>query len=320
MKLLKIDHKLLVLHLATATTYNITDNLTINNTIKQIIGDYDRFAILTPTHVYYLHHDNDFKLVDITEEIKWKILIGNIKFIVGADNRRIDRCDIGIITNSNECFLCKIKGNTFKSIKYIFKPEHNIVAVSSDLFGYVYKLDNNTKKNLQMVSTNINNDDNKYVVGEYDYYGEIYEYCIIDGLPTTFMSPQEFILNGYLVYYDWDIGLYKKRFNSLHVDNYFSDNYKIVLNDQTKVVEYHAICKTSTIIHHIGYSYYHVDNLEQYNNVSIRIDWTPGNHHLFDRYSNKFVINVLLCDKYGKLRKWIPKGILYVVIKFALCG
>ena len=69
---------------------------------------------------------------------------------------------------------------------------------------------------------------------------------------------------------------------------------------------------------HIAKSYYHVENLCQYINNTYNIEWTPEYHHLFGKYANKLVETVLICHKYSKYLKFMPKGVLYIVIQFIL--
>ena len=103
-----------------------------------------------------------------------------------------------------------------------------------------------------------------------------------------------------------------------HVMMDIDDDYKIVLNVKTNVVEYHTKTRDNVVVYNIGCSYYHVESFGQYNNSSYDVIWSPNNHHLFDNYTDGYVKNILTCHKYGKLKQWIPKGVLYLILQFVL--
>ena len=246
MKLLKIDNKLVVINYTTGGVYDITNNLT-SQIIKQIIGDNNRFAILTTLGVYFLHcyDQNNFTLDNLTNKVELTVPISNIKFIVGTNGMHYCSNDIGITTNSNEVFLCKITDNIFKSIGYMFKLENDVIAVSNKWFGYIYKLESNPKKNLQVIFTDTNNSGNKYVVGEYNWDYKNVELCIIDTLPTKFVTPQEFIAGDYQIYYDWINSSYKMDFKDCHK------------NDNCVITE------TWPLMDRVGHPHYYMEYIEQ---------------------------------------------------------
>ena len=90
-----------------------------------------------------------------------------------------------------------------------------------------------------------------------------------------------------------------------------------MLNKLTASVEYYLNEKPNDICH-IAKSYYHAENLCQYSNDVVNVKWSIDDHHLFGKYVDNFVILLLKYHKYGKFRKYIPKGILFMIIRFIL--
>ena len=67
--------------------FNITDHLD-NHTIRKIIFNHFRCAILTSTKLYYLNYGNNgFKLIDVTENIAPRVNISDIKFITVTQSK-----------------------------------------------------------------------------------------------------------------------------------------------------------------------------------------------------------------------------------------
>ena len=328
MKLLKIDNKLVSLHLASANTYNITDNVP-NHTIKQIVFYDYRFVILTTTKLYNLVYTyNNFKLIDLTDHLK--INIDEIKFVVNSYSVCFHPHYIGIITH-NDVLICKTKKcGMFRELKLLSKDVGNVVAVSNKFFGLICKIN-----------------DGEYNIIKCDINCELNTLYTLNKLPTTFLSPCLFLYDNKLqiycdtsnllstthdnisymynnYYYYTNDGLIHGTSN--HDINYgrhvtkkrmvvdININHRIVLNLRTNTVEY----KRESSSTNIGQSYYYTESLGQYNNVGCNVMWSPRNHHMFDKYTGKFVKILLLCDKYGNLRKWIPKGILYLIIGLTL--
>ena len=336
MKLLKIDHKLTALHLNTSKTFNITDNLN-GQVIRQIIYNGIRFCILTTTQLHYLYKDPDYKLVDVTQNVGHTTPVHNIKFITNTDSSVLYPGHFNIITNSNEGYICKIKNHTFKSTEYIRQlTTKDITTVPSEWFGYIYK------------------EGNKYVVEECSQkYSTINRLYTIDELPTNFMLPNRIVYNGRLMEYKYRLGCLQVMYTNVsHMYNYkyyctnngricyvtpggvvkdtkydihkvshhividYNDYYLIILNKQINKLEYHT--NNTTIQRRIDNSHYHTENLLQYINYNWNIRWTINNHHTFDKYTDKFVKVILKCCRYSVYRKYIPRGVLFMIIQFAI--
>ena len=337
MKLLKIDHKLIALHSKTSKTFNITDHLN-GQTIRQIIYNETRVCILTTTKLYYLYKDPDYKLVDITQNIEKTGTVSHIKFITNLNVPQVHPCRFNIITNTDKRYICKIKRHIFKSTKYIYQLDtKDIITVPSNRFGYIYK------------------DDNKYVVKHSNYFGDIEKLYTIDELPTSFISPNKIICtdklmvckymthslrtvctdvshafnskyyctkNGDIYYTTPNLDIKDTGHNIRRVSNHtiidYDDKYMIILNKQTNKLEHHINKKGTLIQNHIDNSYYYTENLLQYINNNWLVKWTSTNHHTFDKYTDKFVKVILKCCRYSVYRKYIPKGVLFMIIQFAI--
>ena len=334
MNLLKIDNKLIALHLKSTTIYNITDNLT-GHTIRKIICSADRFVILTATKLYYLYYNkHKFTLVDVTDAVTSTVDISDIKFITNTSTRLYYH--FGIITYSNKGFICKIKEFIIKSINHVFSLDNkNVVAVSNREFGYICDSGNG-----------------EYVVEYYNFLKRIETVGIVNKIPTYFISPdhilcgkqymthntktfvvrcgnishmynEDYYVSNNLIYCTIDLEEYwqKRNHGSNIIDGHaivdYCCNHTIVLNNKTRIVNYSKNSENAEI-HPIGKSYYCAENLPQYHNDVYNVKWTIGDHHLFGKYVDEYVKVVLWCHKYGSIRQWIPKGVLCLIIQFAL--
>ena len=223
------------------------------------------------------------------------------------------------------------------SIKRICKfTYNNITTVSSNRCGYIYK------------------DDDKYVVGECNCFNEIKTLYTIDELPTNFIFPDKIVCDSKLMVYKYvdrslqtlDIDVthvynckyYHRKNNQVCFTNYnditkdinynkvdhhtsinYDDNNIIILDKQTNKVEHHInMSDNTTMQRHIDNSYYYTENLLQYINYNWNISWTSTNHHTFDKYTDKFVKVILKCCRYSVYRKYIPKGVLFIIIQYAI--
>ena len=181
MNLLKVDNKLIAIQISTLLSFNISDHLA-NQTIRKIILNNQRLAILTSIGIYYLYVSTDFVLVNITNHFKSVLDISNIKFLVNyahcSDN-------ISIITNDNGVYTCVIDYDEVEEVGYRFHFEgKDIIAVSNEDFGYVYK------KN------------NKYVIKGRSYYDNVIKVHSLDGLPTKFFGYLQFVYDNKILDYD----------------------------------------------------------------------------------------------------------------------
>ena len=330
MRLLKIDNKLAALHLESAAIYNITDS--IPGTIKQVICD-NLLIMLTSTNLYYLSAQNGFTLCDITTYVTPTVAINDIKFVTGPYSRYNDNNYIGIITNSNDVFVCTTSAHNNKFISMSLVCRHgtnDIIAVSNTYLGYICKVDN------------------KYVVFERST-----KMCTLNELPTRFLAPNMFLCGSKIVRYIEMLGyfitaqedidyLYNERFfcdkdtricrilsaskqeavceyyrtdYRLIVD--FDTNHKIILDTRTNIVEYYPNTITNNRpMCNIARSYYHTEILGQYTKpVNV---WSTDNHHLFGRYGDKLVSVILTCYKHCSLKQWIPRGVIHLIIGFVL--
>ena len=331
--ILKIDHKLIAVQLRSFHMFNITDNL-VGHTIRKITFDHKRIVILTTTNLYYLCVEEEkFKLVDITPSVTPKVNICDIKFVTGSHNQ----CNnIGIFTNLGEVFIYNFGYVNKKTIEYLLQLENkDVIAVSNEDMGYIYR------------------DDNKYVVEYIGYSKEVNTVCTLDEMPSLFISPKRFMYGTSIlnyregiatkpiieqenvshiynehyygkdgsIYCMWDISSESVDVFSNIIDNYTMINCisssKIVSidNNKTKIVKH---VDTNMMQQQIAISYYYVENLHQYSNDTWNAGWIVTNYHLYDKYSDKLVRLILLCYKYSNLRQWIPKGVMLLILQFAL--
>ena len=334
MKLLKVDNKLIALHLRSSETYTITDHIA-EHTIKKITFTNLRFAILTSSKLYCLYYSQDkFKLCDLTNDINMTVNVDDIKFVTGM-RAEYGSYVMGIITTSNKVYMCTILDGKYNRIKLIASLDKNVVAVSNNNLGYMYE-----------------NGNGEYVEG---YLNDaIHEDNIYTStsLPTNFLHPGLLIYGNQCMIYSTSISKFilthnnvnicynryyycsednlVRRFNDkqqlnygYHVTDYhtmidYDDKHKIILVNKTGMINYIVTSNGNTATHQIAQSYYHVENLSQYSNNTWNIGWTINNHQSFGKYASKFVKNILTCHKYGKLQKWIPKGVLYLILQFVL--
>ena len=338
MNLLKIDNKLIALHLDSHDIYNITDNLS-KHTIRKIVFDRKRFVILTVTNLYYLYyHKYKFTLIDVTDDVITTVDIGDIKFVTNSYYTQSNH-HFGIITYSNKAFMCKVKKHIFGSIDFAFSLDNkNVVAITDEQFGYIHDTGNG-----------------EYVVECYDFGNVVDNVGILTTIPTRFISPYMMFCGkqlmaitydskSYVVHYDNISHVYNGRYyvidgliyNTLdlggkyegtnHGTNIISGytiinygyDYMIVFNNKTRIVNCIKNSEEDTGTYPIGLSYYSVENLSQYHNYNWTNKWTIGDHRLFGKYVDEYVKVILWCYKCGNVRKWIPKGVLYLIIQFAL--
>ena len=334
MKLLKIDNKLLALYPESATIYNITDNLA-NHNIRRIISNSHRFVILTSTNLFYLYHTKqNYILNDITENVSRVVNIRNIKFVVNGSNPMYNPNNIGIITDTNRVFMVNVEIDTIISCTHRLDfDSKNIMAVSSNYFGYIYA-----------------NDNDEYVFENYASNSIVRHISTIKELPTQFIGPTRFLHDGNLMennYFGDSVNTISSNIHLLYNYHYYTKNnkiyqvgypenncnvlgthktgdnimidfwnkHRIVLDSQTKTVDYiNSTREYDVVLCRIARSYYHAESLFQYNNNDL-INWSKDNHHMFDKYTNKLVEVVLKCHKYGSITKWIPKCVLYLIIQ-----
>ena len=335
MKLLKVDNKLIALHLASATTYTITDHIDEHN-IKKITFTRSRFVILTSSQLYYLYRSQDgFKLYDLTDNIKRAVNVSDVKFVTSVHSEYWPS-EIGIITTSGKVYVCTFSVNLYRKIECVGSlGNKNVVAISDNNLGYIY-----------------DNGRGGYVKGYLNNASQLEDICMPTSLPTNFIHPVrvvcdkkyivdtggvhkfKVIKDNVSVCYNADYYCGKDNlvhcFNDIgkinydyHVTDYhtmvdYDDKHKIILVNKTGMIEYITALNGNRTLHPIVQSYYHVENLSQYSNNTWNIRWTINNHQLFGEYASKFVKNILICHKYGKLQRWIPKGVLYLILQFVL--
>ena len=274
MKLLKVDNKLIALHLKSANVYNITDN--VNYSIKQIIFNKYRFVILTSTKLYILgRKQNNFNLVDLTDDINPTTNINNIKFVANSHEKYNHLYYFAIITTSNNLFVCRIQkySGKFKSMELKLKNDgKDIVAVSNINLGYIYKQSDGT-----------------YNVAEYSHIVD--ELCTIPTLPTNYVYQHMFLFGTKLqyrsqlrkslktihkdvrhvynsIYYCTNDNcirsiIKEKTIFGCHVVDYhvmidFGTKHKIVLDVRTNVVEHRVNTLIGDRIYNIGCAHYYV--------------------------------------------------------------
>ena len=229
---------------------------------------------------------------------KQDVNIHDIKFITNTDRPLLNPNDINIITNSYKRYLCKFDGRKFASIEYMHQiPIKDIITVSSHSFGYVYK------------------DGDKYVMEEYDHYGGFLQLYTVDELPTNFMAPNKIVCNGKLITYKYT----SKTVQTLSTDVSHMYNYThyCTKDDQIYFAKYDNIIKDTsynkvniTLITHITIQ-------RIFSNISIIVG-TLSNHHKFDKYTSNFVKVILKCCRYSVFRKYIPKGVLFMIIQYTI--
>ena len=302
MNLLRIDHNLLILHLETNTVFNITDNIA-GDTIRKIIFSNTKIVILTSTQLYYIlfnkRHIN-FEITDFTNDITKFISISNIKFI---GNICLESDNFHIITHDNKIFNCSIWGSKFhhmRQIQYECANEEdiNVVAVSSGIFGIIYenKLYNAT------------HDKKNYNVG-YFKYGCIQILHGLINIPQQFTSPHQFTESSSLR------EIVPKMLDS-GVITHINDHQTILLDTTREIV--YVNTKQGLLRHCIGHSYFHTENLLQYTNTEYDIIWTPDCHQTFGKYTDKLVRYILLCYRKCKYTKYVPRKLLFYMLKFVL--
>ena len=333
--LLHNDGKLLATKIDPFTVYNITDHLD-GNIIKKIIYNNDRLIILTTTKLYNLYFaETNFQLDDITDTVNLSININLIKFVTNVNDCGDDFC---IISCSDLIYRCTFETHNLKSVTSILNfIIGDIIATSDNMIGVIYK------------------QFNSYVVGQCDntkrHMNMSYS---MNRLPLQFINPN-IILTSNNSIISGDNGFKRTTFDVTHIFNeyyYAKDNiiwhmnghvidskYNKHITDQYEVLDVfysqyiyniqHIIlktvnkqriveCYTNTSNHQIATSHYHTKSLGQFNNNTYDILWSKLNHHLFDKYTDKFVKFVITCHKYGKLKQWIPKPILLVILSFIL--
>ena len=331
--ILQIDNKLLALRLNAFAIFNITDSLP-NHTIRKIIYNNDRFIILTTTKLFHLYINQGFKLKNLTNKINTMVDINSIKFISNSYFSCRSNNDFAIYLNDGTIYICKISYRIFDEItKYKQLNNIDIIAIPNEEFGYIHK------------------DGNKYIIEQFNNCGYNKKVCSLDALPTNFMTPSEFLCDGQLMDYKFKRPndppyivntkvehIYNKyyytknntiyRINTeLSYGNHETDSHKVItiygnykimstVSNQTKFVEYHIYAGNGYVRNHeIACFHYCAINLGQYSNDVVGIGWSTINHHLFDDYVSKFVNNIMMCHKYGKLKVWIPKGVLFLIIQ-----
>ena len=102
--------------------------------------------------------------------------------------------------------------------------------------------------------------------------------------------------------------------------NYMSTS-KIIstTNNNVNIIEHIETTNDGKhISQQVGRSYFHIENLHQYTNNTWNIRWSTKDHHLYDTYTDKLVRLIITCHKYGKLKQWIPKPILLVILSFII--
>ena len=341
--LLKIDNQILAISSDPYNVFNISKHLD-GHIIRKIIFNDSRFIILTATNVdsqvrptylksfsnfssnlYYMYaRTTEPKLVDISDDISSVLNISDIKFIT---NSKGESSDFNIITNTNKVFMCEIVNGTSIDITQESFKDVNYIAISNKGIGCVCE------------------QDNKKYIGSNDRYlrSSLYE---INTLPTQFFVNDTILYGNKLIYSDETIStnvskMYNKYYyvEDNNIRNVFGDNelmpyyskHKVgnrkVLNitsalcitstvaKQTKIIEFHH---KNTTIEQIAIAHYHVENYDQYDNKAWNVTWCPSTNHLFDKYTNKFIKTILICYKYAKITKWIPKVVLWMIISFAL--
>ena len=305
MNLLQVDHHLLIFHQKTGKVYDIT-NSPINN-IRNIIFDNNRVIILTSTKLYYLYFNlilNIFEVFDMTSDIILKVSINDIKFISGEDtlhhNKEVLRCGFHIITQNNEIFHAVMYDHIFgwlsrEHYAYTGNEGVNILMAASRNFGIIYK------------------SEDKYRAG---YMGDngITASFTINELPKQFITlPILYKLSR--VTNNQQITCDVKETIDHTIITIIDKHERILLNKSQEVIYVNAKQYVST---HIGYSYYHTENLLQYTNRRLNVTWTPGDHHLFGKYVDKYVTTVLLCYKKCNYIKYLPRQVLFYIFQFIL--
>ena len=334
MNLLKIDNKLIAVCTKSLTSYNITDNLD-GHIIRKIIVNSYRMVILTVTNLYYLYVTDEFVLVDVTECV-FPYISGNIQFIVNYD---AIFNNIVIITDDDVVYVCETYIHKVTPMKLISKLEgKQIVAVSNKQFSYIYKCNDG------------------YIMDRYNSWGQIVQHCVLDGIPSNFLTPFQYLHNNAIFKYrsyNEPIDVIRDVSHMYNEDYCVKNNivyntddlikytngdlehcynvcatgynklidikhdYKIVLDGNHNVLLLH----TYMIIFEIEFiakSYYCADSIGQYSNDTVGVVWSANNHCMFDEYTRKIVYWVMLCYKYGGVRMFIPKGVLFMILGYVV--
>ena len=317
MVLLQIDYKLMAMQYDPFYMFNITDQL-VGHTIQKIIFNDMRYIILTTTNLYYLSVKDDFQLVDITEVTG--IPISDIKFISNLDDDDYGY-SFAVFTNDIDLYHCTFVDCQHRRTTYISHIKDKIVTVSSRDSGYIYKTNNGnytvkyinsakeghqmyTLTDLPIVFMNTG-----YILGESNMVG-----C----LNVTHVYNETYcVKNGLIAHVKKSKGLpkYGKPVTNRHKIINTNGNFRIVttLYNNPKIIKLINTGRNITM-QPIGKSYYHVENLHQYDNTK----WSTVNHYLYNKPVNRIVNSVLLCHKYGGIKQWIPKGVLLMILSFAL--
>ena len=326
MNLLKIDNKLVALSTKSSQVYNITDNL-IKHTIRKVILNNDRLAILTTTNLYYLYKLDDFILVDITDSLKSMVDINDIKFIV---NHSAGCNNINIITTCDRVFTCNVKDHKVTKVKNVFKLHDDVIAVSDQGFGYIY---------MDYVK--------RYVVEECTSDNMLVQTCTLTRLPSNFITPYTFVYGKALIkndppksslikaknihcayneyYYTKDNLVYTtdnndwlKCYGNHKTDKHKYLNvryfYKVSLDICRKIVTF--IHDDDGIINDIAKYHYCAKNLGKYSNDTIGVVWSMGNHCMFDKYTRRIIGFVMLCYKHSVNKMFVPKGVLFMILGY----
>ena len=281
MKLFKNDNKLLILHSPTAHIYNITDSLP-NHTIKKVILNSHRVVILTTTNLYYLFHPQDnFQLVDLTDGINRITKVDSINYITNVfDNDN----SIGILTN-NAPYRCKVNedGTHYRTDVAFYYINSNIIAVSSEYFGYVYI-----------------NDKQEYVMKQYTRRAleKPHDHCTVCEFKEIYC------------HHKFPSLCIKMQYDTLSLD----DNYKVTLNKKINGTQNVTISHDTEIIQ----SHYYIKRLWQYSNTTLDIPWTTTSHKLFDKYTKKYIKIILLCYKCSGTKIMIPIVLFYQILQLVL--
>ena len=91
-------------------------------------------------------------------------------------------------------------------------------------------------------------------------------------------------------------------------------NFKIVLDIGQQV---HTIsCSNNETIKIVADCYYSAAHIGQYNNITYGVMWSTSNHSIFDKYVRRIVRFVMMCYKYSMTKQFIPKGVLFMIIKY----
>ena len=311
MNLLQVDHHLLIFHRETSKIYNITNSSICD--IRNIIFDNNRVIILTLAKLYYLYFDmehNDFEIMDMTSDIALEIDMDNIKFISGENTKYCykDTLDCGfyIITQNNEIYHVAMCNHNYgwisrKHYAYSGNTGVNILMAASSDFGIIYKYED------------------KYCVAAMSDYGITTVYTI-DKLPKQFITRVPYCVTATIdtfspVTDNQQVTCDDKETVDHKVITNINSYQRILLNKSKEVVCENTIHNVPT---HIGYSYYHTENLLQYVNRRLNVTWTPGDHHLFGKYVDKYVATVLLCYKKCNYTKYLPKVVLLYIFQFIL--